>query len=393
MTIFEFSNALSNGGLDEMFSRIYYKSDIERLRQRARYLNAAEIFSKCFPDCEDIYVFSSSANVKIGGNHVAKQSGSELSAYVSADIIAVVGYHDDDVIRIKFDNSDVIEIDLSDLSDIATNNSEITNIIKNIILHLAENDSICGGFDAYLSADIPEKRGFSFDETFNALISKIINFSRKKSVSSLGNAIIGGISDVDMKNPHQPVLHNADFDFSESGYSLCIVGNGVEFKFESEIESDMKSVTNAMGIDYLGQTNDEEFYDKLPIIREKCTERAVLSAVHFFKENQLVRLQRDALNNGRLNEFFTYISESADLSVLLSALYGTRNYGLLVVYYASKRFLNGSGAVRIDEKVRIQAFVPNYMVNGFINEIDKIFGQGSVQAMSIRSERVIKIFG
>lgn len=393
MTIFEFSNALSGGGLDELFSQIYHKSDMERLRQRARYLDAAENFSKNYPNREDIHVFSSSANVKIGGNYVAIQRGSELLAYVSADIIAIVGYHDDNVIRIKFDNSDVIEIDLSNLSDIVTNNSEITNIIKNIISHLAEKDSTCGGFDAYLSADIPEKCGFSFDETFNALISEIIDFSRKKSVSTLENAITGGISDFDMKNPHEPIIHKIDFDFSESGYSLCIVGNGVEFSLESEIESDMKSVANAMGIDYLGQTYDDEFYDKLPIIREKCTERAVFSAVHFFKGNQLVRMQRDALNNGRLNEFFAYISESADLSVLLPALYGTRNYGLLVVYYASKRFLNGCGAVRIEENGGIQAFVPNYMVNGFVNEIDRIFGQGSVQAMSIRNDSVIKIFG
>ncbi|MBR6581476.1 MAG: hypothetical protein IKK66_09295, partial [Ruminococcus sp.] len=248
-----------------------------------------------------------------------------------------------------------------------------------------------------LVTDICHTRNFArvpvFREPLNNLFERIISDNVKNSLNETDNSETGGIVEIDMKNLHQPVLHKIDFDFSESGYSLCIVGNGVEFSFESEIESDMKSVSNAMGIDYLGQSDGDEFYDKLPVIREKCTERAIVSAICFFEENRLIRQQRDALNNGRLNEFFTHISESAESCALFRALYGADDCELSVRFYACKRVLNGSGAVRIDENGRIQAFVPNYMVNGFINEIDKIFGQGSVQAMSIRSERVVKIFG
>ena len=392
MTIYELSNILSNGGLDELFLRIYRKSDLERLRQRARYLNAAENFSKNYPNREDIHIFSSSANVRIGGNHVEKHGGNELSASVSTDIIAIVGYHDEAIIRLKMDKSEIIEIDLSDPTDIDSEN-EIMEIIRKNIESLVENEKNCYGFDAYISSDIPEKNIFSSSEILNNLFEKIISGNVKNSLNETDNSETGGIFEIDMKNRHKPVLHKINFDFSDSGYSLCIVDCGGEFYHESESDIDMQSVADAMEIDYLGQSDDDEFYDKLPIIRKKCTKRAIVSAICFFEENRLIRQQRDALNNGRLNEFFTYISESADSCALFHALYGADDCELSVRFYACKRVLNGSGAVRIDENGRIQAFVPNYMVNGFTDEIDRIFGQGSVYTIGIRNDGVIRIFG
>lgn len=393
MTIFDFSNSLSGGGMDELFSRIYRKSDMQRLRQRARYLNAAENFSKLYPNREDIYVFSAPACEKICGNYTANHGGSELIATVTTDIIAIVSYHDEGVIRIKSDNRDKIEIDIVDLSDSAEKSCEILDIVRKNIAYFAEQGIICDGFDAYIASDIPEKKGFSSSETLDILIAEIVKSCSSKSSSELLVAKFEGIFEIDMKKPQNPIIHKIDFDFSESGYSLCIIDSEGEFNFESEMDADMKSVANAIGVDYLGEADEDKFYDNLSIVRGKCTDRAVMSAIRFFEENRLVRLQREALDNGKLNEFFNLVNESGDSSALFHNLYGTDNFGILVGIAASKRFLNGSGAVRIDENGRIQAFVPNYMVNGFIGELDRIFGQGSVLAIGIRSDGTIKIFG
>ena len=46
MNIQEFINGLSNGSLDKTMQKLYGKSDRELLRQKVRYIGAAEKFSK-----------------------------------------------------------------------------------------------------------------------------------------------------------------------------------------------------------------------------------------------------------------------------------------------------------------------------------------------------------
>ena len=61
----------------------------------------------------------------------------------------------------------------------------------------------------------------------------------------------------------------------------------------------------------------------------------------------------------------------------------------------SRRYLNGSGAVRVHGggfAGTIQAFVPNYMVNGYIRKLDGVFGEGSTMVMGIRKENGSIIF-
>ena len=90
MTVYELSNTLSNGGLDKFFSDIYVKSDMELLRQKARYINAVEKFSRLYPEREEIYVFSAPGRTEIGGNHTDHQHGCVLAAAVTLDTIAIV---------------------------------------------------------------------------------------------------------------------------------------------------------------------------------------------------------------------------------------------------------------------------------------------------------------
>ena len=67
----------------------------------------------------------------------------------------------------------------------------------------------------------------------------------------------------------------------------------------------------------------------------------------------------------------------------------------MVALTVSKRYLRGAGAVRVCSGSftgAIQAFVPNYLVNGYIRELDRIFGSGSTQVMGIRNENMIELF-
>lgn len=411
MTIYELLNKISNGGMDELFSRIYRNNDMEKLRQRARYLSGAENFSRFYPQRENIHVFSVPARTEICGNHTDHQCGCVLSAAVTLDILGIVAYHDEAVIRIKSEGYEAVEIDISDLSDIAVNNSEIAAVVRSTIRNFIEKGRELRGFDAYIISDIPAGSGLSSSAAYEVLISAIVNIIGDNKLSAeeiakIGQrscglldrltCAVGGMLAIDLKNPDEPTIHKIDFDFSQPGYSLCIVNTKESHSNlrddYNEIIEDMKSVAKAMGVEYLSDADEDEFYDDLPKIREKCTDRAILRAAHFFAENQRAVLEREALEYGRLTEFFRLVNESGNSSaMLLQNMHSPKNrenQALMVAIAVSKRYLRGAGAVRIQVGFAgtIQAFVPNYMVNGYIRELDRIFGEGSTMVMGIRKE-------
>ena len=92
MTIQELCSALSSGRLDERFRELYGSGEREYLRQRARYLSAAEHFSRLCPECEDVRVFSAPGRTEIGGNHTDHQHGCVLAAAIDLDVIALVDF-------------------------------------------------------------------------------------------------------------------------------------------------------------------------------------------------------------------------------------------------------------------------------------------------------------
>ncbi len=418
MTIYELSNKITNGGLDELFSRIYRNNDMEKLRQRARYLSGAENFSRLYPQREDIHVFSVPARTEICGNHTDHQCGSVLAAAVTLDILGFVAYHDEAVVRIMSEGFEPMEIDITDLSDIAEKYSGYSALTAGIISEFAKRGIICGGFDAYITSDIPVGSGLSSSAAYEMLICSILNKSGNGNLSAIDMAkigqyaeneflgkkcglmdqltcAIGGMIRIDLRNQNEPDIHKIDFDFSQSGYSLCIVDTKGSHSNLSddydEIVNDMKSVAKAMGVDYLGEADEEQFYENLPKIRGICSDRAIVRAVHFFAENQRAVSAAESLERGSFTEFFGFINESGNSSaMLLQNMFSMKNrekQEIMVGITVSRRYLNGSGAVRVHGggfAGTIQAFVPNYMVNGYIKELDRIFGEGSTMVMGIR---------
>lgn len=384
MTIFDLLSSISEGRLEDLFSCIYRKSDSERLRQRARYLNAADIFSRAFPNCDDICVFSASARVKICGNHTSVHGGNALVTAVSADILAIVGYNDEGLVRIKTDKSDIMSIDISNKSDIAENSDEFNRIVTVKLADFAKRGTLFKGADIYISSDIPKNCGFSLSDTLDELISAIIIFSENKDINENMTAKNDGLSIIN-KNFEQ----NIKYDLSESGYTLCIVNTDKATNISFELNSDLNSAAKAMGVDYLYDVDVESFYQKLPEIRLQCSDRAVFSGLNFFAENRYVDLAKEALESGKLNDFFSIANKSAETYKNIYNTYECNNCENLTMAAVSNHILNDAGIVRIDENGRIQAYVPNYMVAGYAAEMERIFGINCVQTLGFRTNKMI----
>ncbi|MDE5853898.1 MAG: hypothetical protein K2H19_02405, partial [Ruminococcus sp.] len=245
MNIQNLVSALSGGKLDHTLIQLYGHSEIEVLKQRARFINMAEHFSKLYPEHDEIHVFSVPACTGIGGIHTSEHKGCILSTAVTSDMTAIVGFHNDDIIRIKIDESEFFEVSLD--------SEPYEWVYSPLVLDIAEKfrklGIETGGFDVYISSHIPCGYALSLNDTFAVLIAGIIDayynnnslgaskraeicnydendISMNKIVCSLGGFVLA-----DLRNSSSAINY-IEFDFSRKGYSLCItkVGNSHDLK-------------------------------------------------------------------------------------------------------------------------------------------------------------------
>ena len=141
----------------------------------------------------------------------------------------------------------------------------------------------------------------------------------------------------------------------------------------------------------LREVDENQFWDNLPDIKKKISDRAALRAIHFFCDNYRAKAETEALKNNRFEDFLTLVNESGDSSMnYLQNLYSCRKpteQGIPLAIMAGKRILKGNGAVRVHGggfAGTVQAFVPNDLVNAYRSEMDRIFGQNSCYIMTIR---------
>ncbi len=419
MTIQEFAGAVSGGRLDSLFQKLYGSSERECMRQRARYLSAAEHFSRLYPESDDIRVFSASGRTEVGGNHTDHQHGCVIAAAVNLDVIALVHFNDEGIIRIKSEGYPPNEIDLSDLSPVEEEKGTSAAIIRGIAAKFAEMGVETGGFEAYATSDVLGGSGLSSSAAFEVLIGTIIDqyynegragaveiakigqyaenvyFGKASGLMDQMVSSVGGFVAIDFNDPDEPVIEPVSFDFSGAGYSLCITDTkGSHSDLTDDyvaVPAEMKSVAAALGKEYLRDVSADEFYKKLPELRKICSDRAILRAAHFFDENERAVAEGEALSRGDLEEFFRLVNESGTSSAeLLQNLYSAKNplvQPIPLAIMLSKRILAGNGAVRVHGggfAGTIQAFVPAYLAETYAAEMDRVFGCGSCHILSIR---------
>ena len=419
MNISELINAVSSGAIDDRLRMLYGSSERTLLRQRARYLSAAENFSKLYPERNEIHVFSSPGRTEVGGNHTDHQHGCVLAAAVNLDVIAIVAFHDEGVIRVKSEGypEDIVELD--ELGMIEKETGTSAALIRGVCAKFAEQGVKIGGFDAYTTSDVLSGSGLSSSAAFEVLIGTIIDnyynggeagaveiaktgqyaenvyFGKASGLMDQMVSSVGGFVFIDFNDPVSPMIRSVSFDFEGAGYCLCITdtkGSHADLTPDySAVPAEMKNVAAAMGCKVLREADEEEFYSKLPELRKVCSDRELLRAAHFFAENSRAEQEAQALENGDTEGFFELIRESGDSSYqLLQNVYSCRkpeNQEIPLAIMLSKRFLNGSGAVRVHGggfAGTIQAFVPNYLAADYSAEMERIFGEGSCYILSVR---------
>lgn len=411
MNLNEFVNCLTSGKLDEQLSTIYGYSDMCVLRSRARYLSAAERFSRLYPKCGDIRVFSAPEYAEIAGDCGVLHNGCMLAAAVGDDLAAFAAVSQSDSINVVLPDNSEISVRIDDLSAREGEDSSLGSIVRGTAAVFAESGALTCGLDVFVSAEKSDR--IIQPEVFAVLMAAVMDSfyndgkSSKEELAEAakraaagccgsGNSAVGyalcadgGFVFADLRDIASPDIKPVEFDFSKAGYSLCITdtygGETAESSADTELGY-MKSVAEALGVDDLRDTDIDEFYDKLPDIRTKCGDRAALRAAYNLSENYRARQEAEALDYGDSEDFFRIVNESGNTA---GSVYSREEE--LTALMVSRRFLGDSGAVRVQGTNTVQAFVPTYLADEYSAEMERCFGIGSCNVLSLRKLGVCEL--
>lgn len=403
---------------DKLFKELYGDDKAVKV-QKERYKEALQAFSDIFPSYDEVSVYSAPGRTEIGGNHTDHQNGQVIAAAVDLDVIAIAAFHDEQIIRIKSKGYRMDTIDISDLSVSEDEKGSSAALIRGIVSRFAQLGYKIGGFDAYTTSNVLKGSGLSSSAAFEVLVGTILNehfnegkisapeiaiisqyaenefFGKKSGLMDQMVSSVGGFAYIDFKNPEKPQVEKLDFDFNKTGYTLCITdtkGNHANLTDDYvAVPYEMKLVAEFLGKSVLREADENEFYKKIPEIREKFSDRAVLRSAHFFAETKRAKAEADALTENNFDEFLRLVNESGTSSYqLLQNAYSCNHpdeQGVPVGLMISGKVLKGKGAYRIHGggfAGTIQAFVPNETVDEYVHEMENIFGYGSCYIMHIR---------
>lgn len=415
MKLNEIKNCLSDGQFGEIFNVLY--TDINESVER--YSNACDRFAHYFGEDRDVELFSAPGRTEVGGNHTDHQLGCVLAGGVNLDVIAVVSKNDEGIVRIKSKGFDMDVIDTAELTPVESEKERSSSLIRGVCARIKELGYDIGGFDAYTTSNVFKGSGLSSSAAFEVLVGTIISyiyndgkidavtiakcsqyaenvfFGKPSGLMDQMASSVGGFVGIDFGDKENPIIEKVDFDFAAQNHSLCIVntgGNHADLTCEyAAVPEEMRNVAEYFGKTALRQVDEVEFYANMAEIREKCGDRAVLRSIHFFDDNRRAVEEKKALQNGDFNGFLNLVRESGRSSFMfLQNVYAASapvEQGLSIALALSGKVLGDRGAYRVHGGGfggTIQAFVPNDLLESYINTIEGVFGKGSCYVLKIR---------
>lgn len=408
-------NEINAGRFDNVFGRLYPASRAEDCRKR--YLDLLDRFITDFGDQAAVIV-SAPGRTEIGGNHTDHQHGNVLAAAVNLDIICVAAPCEEPIIRVQSIGYPLDEINLNDLSPQESEKGKSAALIRGIAKWFSKHDVKIGGFTACTTSDVLSGSGLSSSAAFEVAIGNAIArlFDESKTADNIAIAgqyaenhyfgkpsglmdqmasSVGGFVQIDFQNPEEPLIRPVACDLSAYGYHLCIVdtkGSHADLTDEyASIASEMCAVARCFGKEYLRDVSEEAFYREMLRVRSLQGDRAVLRAIHFYRDNKLAVDSANALERGDITGFLQNTKRSGRSSLAcLQNVFSTKqphNQGLTLALDLSETLLEGKGAWRVHGggfAGTIQAFVPDAMLQEFCDKQNALFGPYSCHVLTIR---------
>ena len=374
----------------------------------ALYLEAAQKnaldagFAEAFGSTPSSY-FSAPGRTEIGGNHTDHQRGRVLAAAVNLDTVAAVCPNGTDVIRIQSKGYPFCEVNVTELEPVDSEINTTPSLVRGIAARFTELGCKVEGFDAYCESTVFFENKVSAPEV--AQIGQYAEnkfFGKPCGLMDQTASAVGNLVTIDFFDKDHPVIEPIDFDFASCGYALCIIDTGADHADLTDeyaaIPGEMKAVAAYMGKEVLSQIDEKEFYAKIPELRKACGDRAVMRAIHFYRENARVPLQVEALRTGDFDRFLMLVKQSGHSSymylqnVIPAGYKAHQEVGIALAL--CEHYLGGRGAYRVHGggfAGTVQAFVPFDMLDTFVSGIDHVLGKGACHVLAIRPQGAVQM--
>lgn len=412
---------LSNGEMISLLKEIYSEKIDEQI---LRYKDAVQSFIDYFGD-QDIMIISVPGKCEIGGNHTDHQRGRVLASAIQLDSIAIIAKQER-YAKVIYNEMSIKEIDTENIKYNLAKKGTMESLINGVLFGFHQKNYHIGGFNAYIQSNIPRNVGLGSSANFDIMIGSIINYLynegriENKYLIQIGRfstntfyckpsglmnecvCCVGGFIKVDFKDPNSPDIHKLNVDFSNFDYTLCCVNSNV-VRLDTTpdydaVPAEMIEVANFFKKDVLREVSYDEFMKNYRIVRARVGDRPALRALHFFKEEERVLKQSEALEKGDFDTFLKLVRESGDSTFkALQNIYSqdnNRNQNIGTAIVLSENYLGDDGVVKVNGggfSGTMLAFVKTSKLNDYVSYMDSVFGKGSCQVIHTRSQGAIQL--
>lgn len=387
---------------------------------KARSDALAERYQTLTGECPQ-YWFSSPGRAEIIGNHTDHNHGKVIVAAISCDILAAVGKRDDGMICIYSEGFEPVSFCVTDTGVDPAEQGQSIALARGVVKKIRDKGFEPGGFTAVCNSTVFRGAGVSSSAAYELLVCEILNeLYLGGALSAVEKAVIsqyaenvyfgkpcglldqcgisfGGIRAIDFADPEHPVVEELS---PPEGYTLVITNTGGSHDeltvHYAAIREEMRAVAEFFGKSVLREVPYEKFYDALPELRKKISERAVLRSFHFYEENARVELAAMALREKRADVFLSAVNGSGISSLnCLQNCYvpGSDRQPVTLALHLSEILIQ-DGAVRIHGggfAGTIIAFVADGETECYVNGMSRVFGESNIFTANIRRFGAAKI--
>ena len=421
----------------ELFHDVYGNDPDILSYHEKRIKNAVSGYGEHFGNADEAHVFSAAGRSEIGGNHTDHQRGQVLAASLNIDSLAIAGAVSENVITLYSEGYDTFTVDLDALDPVSSESGSTASLIRGVAAGFAKKGYRIGGFNAYVTSDVLGGSGLSSSASFESLIGVILSglYNDDKvstvDIAKIGQfaenrymdkpcglmdqmaCSVGGFVHIDFASTGDgdplfddsyPKIERIDLDPSDHGYCLVITDTKASHADLTDeyasIPAEMKAVAAFFGKEVLTEVSEEEFMNRIPEIRKKTGDRAILRAIHFFTENRRVIAESEALAARDFEGFLGQFASSAKSSFeYLQNIYSAKDpkqQGVAIALAVSEEFLSSplKGVARVHGggfAGTIQTFVKTEFADEYIASMNAILGEGTAQKYTIRKYGCIRL--
>ena len=368
---------------------------------------------------EKIRYFTAPGRSELGGNHTDHQQGLVLAAAVDVDTVAAAAPNELGLVRLHSAGFPPCQVSIRPEENPPAPKESALSLLQGMV-------ELCGalgtpvGLDIYASSTVLPGGGLSSSASFEVVLAELFNelwcggrlspielaklgrrvenewFGKPCGLLDQAASAVGGATFMSFADPAAPVVEKLDLDLQARGYALFIINCGASHADltgeYASIPGELGELCRALGKEVLAQVPEEEFYRRLPELRQRCGDRALLRAIHVYEDNRRVLAQRDALRAGDFPRFLSLVRASGLSSWRflqnVTPAGQIREQPMALTLALAEKLLGERGACRVHGggfAGTAQAYVPLEMAEPFRAAMEAVLGVGACQQRTVRA--------